>query len=80
MKESQTRSQAVGARRLRRFSVRTVLDMGKAQVERALKRRKGRAPFLSRDSTSEFGFNLIGEPPRALEATRKDRLLAARTT
>ena len=59
MKNTQSQSQAIGARRLRRFSVRVVLDVREVQAEGTLKRPEGRAPALSHDSTSEFGFNAL---------------------
>jgi hypothetical protein len=55
MKNAPTQSRPVGARRLRRFSVRMVLDGRKVQPGCALKRPQGRAPVVLVNSTSEFG-------------------------
>jgi len=57
MKNAPTQSRPVGARRLRRFSVRMVLDGRKVQPGCALKRPQGRAPVVLVNSTSEFGIN-----------------------
>jgi len=57
MKKTQTQSQAVGARRLRRFSVRVVLDVREVQAGGTLKRPEGRAPLVPDNSTSLFALN-----------------------
>jgi hypothetical protein len=57
-KKTREQSQSAGARRSRRFTARTVLDVRESQACWTLKRPEGRAPFASRsdEPTVSVGF------------------------
>lgn len=57
VKEDRSHEGADGARRLRRFSVRMVLDRRERKVGWTLKRPEGLAPVQSRSSISDFRMN-----------------------
>jgi hypothetical protein len=59
VKKLWNQSQAIGARRSRRFTVRVVLGVRELRIWWMLKRPEGRAPFAPHDSTSDFGFNQV---------------------
>ena len=78
VKKARDASAAGGARRLRRFAVRRVVDVRKSQMRWTLKRPEGRAPCAPHDATSEFGLSgrrrddnaaTCGEPPRSYGRT-----------
>jgi hypothetical protein len=67
VEKGESTNKRAGARRLRRFTIRKVLDTRKSSAWWTLKRPEGRAPLAVHHSTSVFGFNR--ELPR-LSATR----------
>ena len=83
VKKTRDPSQSVGARRLRRFTARMVLDVRELQAWGTLKRPQGRAPFALHDSTSAFGMNTSPEERLfallALSTSRERGLIASRS-
>jgi hypothetical protein len=59
VEKGESTNKRAGARRLRRFTIRKVLDTRKSSAWWTLKRPEGRAPLAVHHSTSVFGFKLI---------------------
>jgi hypothetical protein len=57
VEKGESTNKRAGARRLRRFTIRKVLDTRKSSAWWTLKRPEGRAPLAVHHSTSVFGLN-----------------------
>jgi len=75
VEKGESTNKRAGARRLRRFTIRKVLDTRKSSAWWTLKRPEGRAPLAVHHSTSVFGLNSVyaGSELTSSRALRPDR-------